>query len=242
MSTKMLIEAIGKIDDKYVEEYKDYKAKPTIVKALPYATVAACALLAVIIGKSNIDTKTELPTDDINTVVVTVEPTSTFTVSYSSSYLMPESETLDEFLAGEADNLSYSKCQNSEKYHYYLKNEEYEWLWFDTELFDITEVVNCDSVDCFSRKLICSKEKGVSIVEVKMLEATNLEESDKIEGDSLFDEKESFNLNDSEIYFTTDENGNKWLRFFHDSILVTISGKNCDKSELLDVAKSMLGE
>lgn len=50
MSTKKLMDAIGEIDDKYIDEYSSYKAKPLIVRIVPYGALAACALLALIIG------------------------------------------------------------------------------------------------------------------------------------------------------------------------------------------------
>lgn len=46
MSTRNLIDAIGNIDDKYIEEYHMYKSKPVIVRIIPYIAATACAAAA----------------------------------------------------------------------------------------------------------------------------------------------------------------------------------------------------
>ena len=50
MSRKKLLDAIGSIDEKYIDEYASYQPKSKIIRWMPYEIVAACAVLMLAVG------------------------------------------------------------------------------------------------------------------------------------------------------------------------------------------------
>lgn len=79
MSTRNLIDAIGNIDDKYIEEYHMYKSKPVIVRIIPYIAATACAAAALAIGLKFGGNSPVIPEDNNTTVIskMTQRPSET---------------------------------------------------------------------------------------------------------------------------------------------------------------------
>ena len=79
MSVNKLLKAIGDIDDKYIEEYDSYKPKSMVIKIIPCAVIAACAVVTLIISLNIHGRNPVIPEDNPENFIsfVTEKPTGT---------------------------------------------------------------------------------------------------------------------------------------------------------------------